>query len=200
MRNKGKGEGTGRSGARERVTSHLRQIVKRTAVAGAMIVAGACEACGTRGIVCDPLPPPMDGGADAGVDAGCMCADPLPPPLQCVVDGGPNLASILDRVHPYARWQLGDGGFWVAVEVVVTRYGNEAIAATGDPQVTGGALVSATPSPSGMTVLLLVQAGVTQVDVVVPLTCQGTAASAHLQLDVSQTPYDGGSIPVTIVR
>ncbi len=156
----------------ERAGEHLRKLLRNAAVGGAALgLSSGCGSCGP--MVCDPLPAP-------------------------ICDTNPTTQTFLDdwRLDSSAQWQARDGG-GLAVHVSLTLYNEgEDIQFVADPAVSGGTAEGIARDARTLSFEVAPDSGVSQVEVVVELSCASKPEALKLGLDVS-SPEAGAQVAIS---
>ena len=142
-------------------------------------------------------------GAAVGLSAieACDCTqvcDPLPPPLECAKNPTTSDIFFSQRLSAQASWILDSSDLLAEVLLVTHKFsGENSLTFTANPQLTGATLGYTNREETSLTFRCTPSVGVTEVDVVVPLDCDGITESLQFQLDLSAEPKEGESIPLS---
>jgi hypothetical protein len=146
---------------RRRVREHLKSLLKTTAIAGAALGGSACSC---HPLVCDPLPAP-------------------------ICDSNPTTSRLIDRGHltAQATWQPNDAGaLIVSVSLSLKPDVRGPVTFKGDPVSPDGAIGGISHAAANqLSFTLAPTAGVTEVQVSVPIDCSSKPQVIRLGLDVT---------------
>lgn len=177
------------SGPRDRVLRHLSRIAHSAATTGAALglLAGAA-------------------GCDSGSDTTSTTttdttwADPMPDPLVC--DGTSATAGHYSQsVSRTATWQQSGADLLIHVELSIHVF-DGTLEFAADPVATGATTSNVVREAHTLELDVLPStlpdAGTSQVELLLPLSCNGEARELTLILQVSASPLAGDNVPIEL--
>lgn len=133
-------------------------------------------------------------GSGALTNCNCFITDPMPPPINC----GEDLTGeyLLGFVYPSARWISAKPDNTALLFTLYAGPDNPTFAA--DPTVQGASVLLMDHDAGDLFLTLSPAAGVTSIQLSIPMGCEDKSTTLNLVLDVNGTPELDGYIPVSL--